>query len=126
LLGLGRIEEAEACSLRGEELGTLDDFATQCSWRALRARVRARQGRCDEAIELARAAGAIAETTQALLWQADALDMLAEVLDTCGRTQEALACAGEALVRYERKGVVPSIERTRNRIARLEAAARGA
>jgi class 3 adenylate cyclase/tetratricopeptide (TPR) repeat protein len=122
LLELGRIDEAEECSIRGEQLSALDDLATQVYWRSLRARVRARQGRFDEAIALAREAVSLAESTQALLWQADSLGMLAEVLEAATWTQEALDVAREALARYERKGVVPRIARTRDHIARLEAA----
>jgi tetratricopeptide (TPR) repeat protein len=119
---LGRIDEAEECSIRGEQLGTLDDLATQIFWRRLRARVWARQGRFNDAITLAREAVSIAETTQGLLWQADAIHDLAEVLETAGRTPEALEAARDALARYERKGIVPLVDRTRVRVARLHAA----
>jgi class 3 adenylate cyclase/tetratricopeptide (TPR) repeat protein len=122
LIELGRIAEAEESSIRGEQLGTLDDYATQILWRSLRAKVRARQGRFDEAIALARDAVAIAETTQGLRWQADSIDTLAEVLEAATRTQEALHAARDALARYERKGIVLRIARTRDRVARLEAA----
>jgi len=121
LYELGRIDEAEECSIRGEQLGALDDLATQIFWRALGARVHARQGRFDDAIALAREAVSIAETTQGLLWQADAIRTLAEVLEAAGRTREALDAARDALARYERKGIVPLIDRTRAHVARLEA-----
>ena len=120
LYQLGRLEEAETCSLRGEQLGALDDLATQIFWRDLRARVRARQGRAEEALALGREALAIAETTQGLRWQADALQGFAGVLEALGRTDEALVVYRDAIERYERKGIVPMIERTRARIARLE------
>lgn len=122
LYEVGRIDEAEECSIRGEQLGRLDDLATQIYWRKLRARVRARQGHFDEAIALAREAVSIAEPTQGLLWQAEAIRALAEVLEAAGRTPEALEAARDALARYERKGIVPIVDRTRARVARLQAA----
>ena len=122
LLELGRVDEADACSVRGEQLGALDDLATQIYWRRLRAKVRARQGRDEEALALGREAVAIAEGTQGLRWQADSLRVLSEVLEIIGRPDEALVVARETLERYERKGIVPSIEGTRALIARLEAA----
>ena len=121
LLELGRVDEADACSMRGEQLGALDDLATQIYWRRLRAKVRARQGREEEALALGREAVAIAERTQGLRWQAETLESVAEVLEVIGRPDEAIAVARDALERYERKGIVPSIERARTRIARLEA-----
>jgi predicted ATPase/class 3 adenylate cyclase len=121
LYQLGRFAEAEACSVRGEELGALDDLATQIYWRGLRAKCWARRGRAEEALAFAHEAVVIARTTQGLHWQAQSLVDHAEALEVVGRPREALDVAREALELFERKGIVPLIDRTKKRIARLEA-----
>jgi tetratricopeptide (TPR) repeat protein len=121
LYELDRVEEARAQTVKAEQLGALDDLETQILWRRLRAKVWARQGRTAEAAALGREAVAVAEQTQGLVWQADALSDLGEVLEMAGEWSEALHVTREALRRYERKGLVPRIQKATDRIARLEA-----
>jgi tetratricopeptide (TPR) repeat protein len=118
---LDRVEDAQSQAVRAEQLGAPDDLETQILWRRLRAKVRARQGRAAEAAALGREAVAIAEQTQGLVWQADALSDLGEVLEMAGEWSNALQVTREALRRYERKGLVPRIRKTTDRIAGLEA-----
>ncbi len=80
----GRAEEAEIfCSL-AEETGAEDDITTQVLWRTARARIAASRGELDEAVRLARAAVALAEETDDINMQADALVELGEVLAAAG------------------------------------------
>jgi class 3 adenylate cyclase len=100
---LGRYEEAEPLAQLGRELGDEQDVATQHMWRQVQALVCSQRGEHEEAERLAREAVALAERTDALNVQADALCDLAEVLERAGRLQEATAVLEQALERYERK-----------------------
>ena len=80
LCALGRYEEAEPLAQLGRELGGQQDFATQMLWRQVQALVHAHRGEHAEAERLAREAVAIAERTDGLNQQGDALCDLAEVL----------------------------------------------
>ena len=80
LCALGRYDEAEPLAQLGRELGGEQDFATQMLWRQVQALVHAHRGEHAEAERLAREAVAIAERTDALNHQGDALCDLAEVL----------------------------------------------
>jgi N-acetylglucosamine kinase-like BadF-type ATPase len=61
----------------------------------------------------------LAEKTDFLNHQADAITDLAEVLREAGRTDEAYAAASKALGLYERKGNRVAAERARSRLAEL-------
>jgi class 3 adenylate cyclase/tetratricopeptide (TPR) repeat protein len=88
LVELGRDDEALALTDESERLGG-DDLKTAIAWRTVRARLLARRGDVDTAIELARAAVSLAEATDALIDHADARLALGEVLAAAGRTAEA-------------------------------------
>jgi len=75
--------------------------------------VLARRGEADAAEAAAREAVAIAERTDLLNTQADALLDLAQVLAQAGRSDEARAAARDAAERFERKGNLPSLARAR-------------
>jgi ATP/maltotriose-dependent transcriptional regulator MalT len=49
----GRMEEAAELCQRAEEIAAPDDTMTQPIWRGVRAKILAREGRCDEAEALA-------------------------------------------------------------------------
>jgi predicted ATPase/class 3 adenylate cyclase len=106
-------EEAERFSRAGERAAAPDDVFSQILWRAARAKIRARRGDLNGAELLARNAVDLAEQTDLLNTQADALLDLAEVLALGGRPDEARVTAAEAARRYERKGNRPSLERAR-------------
>jgi class 3 adenylate cyclase len=103
LCALGRYDEAEPLARRGRELGADDDLLTQMLWRQVQARVHAHRGEHAEAERLAREAVEIAQRTDDLNSQGDALCDLAEMLATAGRTDEAAEALEQALERYERK-----------------------
>jgi tetratricopeptide (TPR) repeat protein len=118
LCALDRFDEAERLALRGRELA-VDDLDGDL-WRQLQARVLAHRGEHAEAERYAREALAVTEQTDSLLGQGDAWCDLAEVLEAADRRDEAIAAWGEALDRYERKGIVPLARRVRERLACLE------
>jgi tetratricopeptide (TPR) repeat protein len=66
-----------------------------------------------------REAVALAEQTDGVLQQGDALFDLADVLEAAGRTEEALSTFERALERYERKRVVVMETRACARLAEL-------
>jgi class 3 adenylate cyclase/tetratricopeptide (TPR) repeat protein len=108
----GRGEEAAMfCSL-AEETGAEDDITTQVLWRTARARLVADEGRGDEAMRLARAAVALAEETDDITMQADALVDLAEVVNASGDREGSEAALRRAHDLYVAKGNVVSASST--------------
>jgi len=78
------------------------------------------RGQHEEAERMAREAVAIAEGTDALIRQGDALCDLAEVLRSAGRLQEAVTILEQALERYERKRNLPMAAQIRQRLGASE------
>jgi predicted ATPase/class 3 adenylate cyclase len=113
LCALGEDEEAERFSRAGESAAASDDMYSQVLWRSARAKVLARRGEVGAAEAAAREAVALAERTDLLNTQADALLDLAEVLALADRDDEARSAAREAAERFERKGNLPSLARAR-------------
>jgi tetratricopeptide (TPR) repeat protein len=103
LCALDRHDEAETLAQLGRELGGETDRLTQMLWRQVQALVDARRARHADAELLAREAVAIAEQTDMLNTQGDALCDLAQVLQAAGRNDEAAATFEQAVERYERK-----------------------
>ena len=84
LYELGRYDESERFTHVSEELGPLDDLATQVEWRGTRAKVLARRGEHERAVALSDEAVALASETDYLNLQGDALMDFAEVLTLGG------------------------------------------
>jgi class 3 adenylate cyclase/tetratricopeptide (TPR) repeat protein len=103
LVALGRLDEARPLAQLGRELAGEADVSAQVSWRQAQALVDAASGNHSDAERLAREAIAIAEKTDALHLQGEALTDLAEVLAVAGRREESAAVFEQALDRYERK-----------------------
>jgi len=103
LCALGRYDEAAPLAERGRRAAAEWDVWGQVEWRRAQALVDAAAGRQADAERLAREAVAIAERTDALGSQGDALSDLAEVLLSSGQRKEAVAVLEQALERYERK-----------------------
>jgi tetratricopeptide (TPR) repeat protein len=80
---------------------------TQTLWRQVLALVESNRGNHERAIELARKAVALAEATDGLNVQGNALCDLADVLDGAGRPGEAADARARALDRYTRKQNLP-------------------
>ena len=117
LVELGRYDEAWRYATIARETSSDDDVASQGPGRAVQARVLAARGDFDAAVILAAEAVALSDATDYLQQIGDMRLLQARVLHDAGRTPEALESARLGLERYERKGVIPSIERTRNLIA---------
>jgi tetratricopeptide (TPR) repeat protein len=120
LTALGRVDEAEMLARHGREFGDPDDVWTQALWRRAEALVHSARARHGEAEQLAREAVEWASRSDSLLRQGDAYCDLAEVLETAGRRDEAIAAWQQALDRYERKEIVPLARRVRERLYALQ------
>ncbi len=108
----GRDSEAERLAAAAQELADADDVETQALWRRVRARVRAGEGRLDEAEALARESLTILAPTDAPMMRADALVDLAAVL-LAGGEPEGQTALEEALDLYTQKGNSVSAARVR-------------
>jgi class 3 adenylate cyclase len=104
LYALGRDEEALALTAVSAEAAGEDDVTSQILWRVTAAKVKARVDGAPEAEKLAREAVLLAEQTDSLNLQGDALVALAEVLAAQGQDAEAGAVAMRARRLYEEKG----------------------
>ena len=113
----GRYADAGAMSERAEQLVAHDpsDVDAQYRWRAVRAKVLARQGEYVAGEMLAREAVALTADTDWLNSRAEVHLDLAEVLQLAGRSGEALAAVDEALRLYEAKENVVAARRARAR-----------
>ena len=120
LCALGRYDEAEPLAQLGRKL---DSQEAEWVWRQVQARVHAHREEHADAARLAREAIAIAERTDQLTYQGDALCDLAEVLGAAGRTNEAAATFEQSLDRYERKKNLAMVAQVRHRLAELRAGA---
>jgi ATP/maltotriose-dependent transcriptional regulator MalT len=99
----GRLREADEWCQRAADAGAVDDIVTQVIWRGVKAKILARQGHCEQAAALAREAVALAEPTDLLSHRGDAMLDLAEVLATCGHTDESQRAVQTGLSLYEQK-----------------------
>jgi class 3 adenylate cyclase/tetratricopeptide (TPR) repeat protein len=115
-----RLDECHEMTRLAERTGASDDIPTQVIWRQVRAKVLARRGQVEEALSLAEEAVALNDGTDSWDIRSDALVDLGEVYELAGRRDDAVRVTRAALDLYERKGVVPVIERTRSRLAGLE------
>ncbi len=111
----GRNDEAEEWLSIADQLGDPDRLDL-----VVRARLTARRGLLDEAEELARSALARGDE-QPVPFGADPRFTLAEILARAGRTEEARKEAEACLRRFEAKGIVPLVEKTRALLAELPA-----
>jgi class 3 adenylate cyclase/tetratricopeptide (TPR) repeat protein len=98
-----RYDEADLFTRMSEEAAGKADVASRVLWRSVRASLFTNRGDIQAGEGLAREAVEIAEESEALNIQGDALLSLAQVLSSA-RSQEACAVASEALKRYQRKG----------------------
>jgi len=119
LCELDRLEDANEWVGRVPALAA-PSMSTQISWLRAKAKILARQGRQEAAIECARQAVELAEGTDFLTAQADANRDLAEALERAARMDDAVGSLRRALVLYERKGNQTMAERTHFRLTHLE------
>jgi class 3 adenylate cyclase/predicted negative regulator of RcsB-dependent stress response len=117
LCDLERFDEAEHQAARSRELSAEDDFASQAVWRMARARVRSDRGDRQGALEDADEAVSILDATDYIAWQAEGDEVRGLVLASSGRTGEGRAAFERSIRRFDRKGVVPAVDRVRRRLA---------
>ena len=104
-----RLDEADELARLAEQYSAPDDVTSQALWRSVRAKVLARRGETEGALPLAREAVKMLRTTDALVWQGNALADEAEVLRLLDRDTPAVRrLLDEALELFERKGAVVS------------------
>jgi tetratricopeptide (TPR) repeat protein len=87
----------------------------------VRAKLLARRGERDSALQLVREALGWAESTESLEDIGDVYRDLAEVMRLAGHVDEAGEALERALGAYERKGLVPMAARTRAELETLRA-----
>jgi class 3 adenylate cyclase/tetratricopeptide (TPR) repeat protein len=119
---LGRPDEAEQLAQQGRELCDPDDVWTHALWRQAQGLVHSARGEHAEAMRLAEEAVGWWSRTDSPLRTGEAYGDLAQILEAAGRRDEAIAAWRSALDCYERKEVLPSAERARERLAALEPA----
>jgi class 3 adenylate cyclase/tetratricopeptide (TPR) repeat protein/CheY-like chemotaxis protein len=112
----GRVPEAYALCQAAARAAPTDDIFTHVIWRSVKAKILAAEGRCDQAEALAREAVALVKPTDLLSLHGDAMLDLAEVLRTCGRTDDSDRAVRTGLSLYENKGNAAGAARARSRI----------
>jgi tetratricopeptide (TPR) repeat protein len=119
LYRLDRDKEAEEWTRRSERATTPEDVEAQAQWRTTRAKLLARRGEAEEALRLTAEAVEWIRRSDHLQAIGDCLSDRADVLRLLCRPDEARPILEEALAVYERKGIVPSIKRTRTLLAEI-------
>jgi tetratricopeptide (TPR) repeat protein len=109
----GRFGDAESIAEEARALTAEDDFESQVLWRGVAARLHARDGRADEALELADSQLKLAAETASPVFESEARVERAEVLVLLGRQEEAEPPLREALRLSEEKGDLVSADRIR-------------
>ena len=122
VLTLGRTKEAADLTMRAEELAGDDDVESQAEWRAVRAKVRAREGDLAEAARLAQDALQLLLPTDSVVMTIDTLRELGDVFGEIGDPSASWAY-GEALALAERKGDAVAAADARRLLAAIESVA---
>jgi ATP/maltotriose-dependent transcriptional regulator MalT len=112
----GRSAQADELCTESARLAPQEDVVTHVIWRSVRSRIRADQGRVQEAEALARQAVELAARTDALVEHGDALLALADALEHEQRIQESQTAARAALDLYDRKGALEMAHRAWDRL----------
>ncbi len=123
LYELDRFEEAATAVRMSRDATTSDDYNAQGFWRCAEAKLAARRGAFDEAESLAREAIDFIGRSDELNNQAHVDLGLVEVYRLAGRSEDAIRALDDAIARFEQKGNVVMIERSRALRDELGAAA---
>jgi tetratricopeptide (TPR) repeat protein len=113
LYALGRYEESEQCALRGLELGSSHDLATQFLGLSVRSRLLARKGDITAALALADQVDGLAATSDDPRDPADAALNRAEITSLDGDHGRASELISQAIEHYQRKGATAYVVRAR-------------
>jgi hypothetical protein len=117
----GHHNQADQWSRLSKRLAASDDLLSQVMWRGTQAKVLANKAETARAVMLAREAVRLAEASDWLNVQADALVDLAEVLRLANNLEEAAAALKRALALYRQKGNVVSAAWAKAKLAELRA-----
>jgi predicted ATPase/class 3 adenylate cyclase len=117
---MGRFDEAERYARIALDTSPADDVESQSLGQSARGLVLAARGEHATAEAAARKAAAIMATTDYLVNRANRLVNLADVLSAAGKQVEAAPVLRRALADYTAKGATFLVDRTRQRLARLE------
>ena len=109
----GSLGEAEHFTSVSERSAPRNDLAPQFTWRAVRARVLARQGQIAPALQLAHEAAAVAARTDFLSYRGEVLLDLAEVLRLSGDDRASADVVRRATDLLETKGNIVLAEQAR-------------
>ena len=123
LYELDRFDEAATAVRMSRDATTSDDYNAQGFWRCAEAKLAARRGAFDEAERLAREAIDFIGRSDELNNQAHVDLGLVEVYRLAGRSEDAIRALDDAIARFEQKGNVVMIERSRALRDELGAAA---
>jgi tetratricopeptide (TPR) repeat protein len=104
LFRLERYDEAHDWTRLAESCAAEDDLDAQTVWRSVRAKIHARQGAVEIAVETANEAARLIGPSDGLNRRARVTFDLAEVLFVAGRRREAADAAAEARDLYLQKG----------------------
>jgi class 3 adenylate cyclase/predicted ATPase len=110
---LGRYDESEQWALRGLELGSSDDLATQFMGLSVRSRLLARKGDISAALALADQVDGLARVSDDPRDPADAALNRAEISYLAGHYARVSEMIDEAIKHYARKGATAYIARAR-------------
>jgi tetratricopeptide (TPR) repeat protein len=113
LYARGRILEAKEVADTARDSAPRDDVPARIAWRAVSAKLLAREGALHDAEALVREAVALSESTDSPCQRANVLMDLAEVKRLAEDMDEAATAVGRALRLFEQKGDVISAERAR-------------
>jgi class 3 adenylate cyclase/tetratricopeptide (TPR) repeat protein len=113
LYALGRYEESGRWALRGLELGSSDDLATQFLGRSVQSRLLARKGDISAALALAEQVDALAAISDDPRDSGDAALSRAEISYLAGDPAQAGKMIDQATEHYRRKGATAYIARAR-------------
>jgi tetratricopeptide (TPR) repeat protein len=119
LYELGELEEAEARAIRGEELGSPEDFVNFSRGRGLRAKIAADRGDDEAALALARSSLEHALRTDFPSEHGGVHEALAHVHAKAGRKDEAREELAQALAVWERYEWTANAERVRALLVQL-------
>ena len=113
LYAQGRYDESEQWALRGLELGSSDDLATQFLGLSVRSRLSARKGDMTAALALAEQVDGLARVSDDPRDPADAALNRAEISYLAGQYARVSEMIDEAIKHYNRKGATAYVVRAR-------------
>ena len=119
LLLQDRLDESQEWTRLATAQASSDDRDAQTLWRSVQAKIHARRGEFDAALELATEAARLAEPSDALNRSARVQRDLGETLQLAGKSNEAAAAFQCALDLYEQKHNLVGAERVRSLQSKL-------